>query len=147
MHSRKYILCKFFFNHVIGNEFLIKTLSCTYFFQWFLLHIPQGWWWQQCPGTWYSTDAVCGPAAVGISQCPHALHCWSSPLLFSTPIPSAFKKANYWIQAYQVFFLLSIQRRIIKTRGFLNLIFHHQDLIIILTILSDFIIFSLYLSN
>lgn len=38
----------------------------------------------------------------------------------------------------------SIQRRIIYTGSFLNLIFCHQDLIIILPMLPDFIIFSLY---
>lgn len=49
---------------------------------------------------------------------------------------------------YQFFsFFYSIQRRIIYTGSFLNLIFCHQDLIIILPLLPDFIIFSLYLSN
>lgn len=41
----------------------------------------------------------------------------------------------------------SIQRRIIYTGSFLNLIFCHQDLIIIPPMLPDFIIFSLYLSK
>ena len=61
---------------------------------WALLrwHLPQGWWWRRCPGTWCCTDVESWPAAAGTSPCPRAPRCSSSPPPSSTLAPSVFTK-------------------------------------------------------
>lgn len=130
-----------FFNHVIGNAFLIRTLIIFF----------------QCRYTYHRDDGGSNVLELdtALMQCAdQQLAVFPSVLmLYVVSLNYFFFQHQYHLRSkkqivYQFFsFFYSIQRRIIYTGSFLNLIFCHQDLIIILPLLPDFIIFSLYLSN